>query len=101
MEAGLLHDLTLQTTRVHALQHQLQQNIAETIVNNHERKKGLATHSLCVNLNRNPNPWYWTLTRIQETRQHDIESHRLFVEAEEAVIQRAIMSKKPDEVKLV
>ncbi len=94
MEVGLLHDLTLQTTRVHDLQHQLQQTIAETIVNNHERKKGLVTHCLCSNRNRNPNPWPLTLTRIPETRQHDVDSHRLFMEAEQAVIQRAIMSKK-------
>jgi hypothetical protein len=70
MKAGLVHDLALQTTRVHDLKHQLEQTIAETIVNNHERKKGLVTHSLTPNLkpNPNPNPLPFTLNPNTHTR---------------------------------
>ncbi len=43
VEAGLIHDLVVQTQRVNDLQVQLEHTMAESLVMNQERKKGLDT----------------------------------------------------------
>jgi hypothetical protein len=50
MEAGLLHDLTVQTDRVNVLQVQLEHTLAESLVTNQERKKGVDTLNLVLTL---------------------------------------------------
>jgi hypothetical protein len=66
VEAGLIHDLVVQTDRVNDLQVQLEHTMAESLVMNQERKKGIDTQTLPLTKpNPNPNP-----TPVLNTKPH-------------------------------